>query len=126
MAVGADILDFRTAELEHTSPGSGFNGHPQTPQADSTAEALIPNGGVQHSAGEQETQPHGQRVTQVIAKPRRIHVGILVLRGPEPMKSREKSERHYSDRGQLSRKKSPITHIPFDSRGRTKVPVLPE
>ena len=41
VAVGADILDARPAELQHAAPGAGLDRHAQAAQADAATVALV-------------------------------------------------------------------------------------
>ena len=125
MAVGADVLDLRAAQLQRTAPGAGTDRHTQTAQADAAAVTLIPERRVHHAARKQEQQSHHQGIAQIVGKPRQHQHHVAddyARREPEILESQKQTAGYRGDRDQLAHEIGPVTHNSFDSFGRTKVP----
>src|ERR1700683_409297 len=68
VAVDADILDARPPEQQHAAPRARLDRHPQTPQTNPAAVALVPDAKVHKAASHEEPQNRHESVEQIVSE----------------------------------------------------------
>src|ERR1700761_4743517 len=101
MAIRANVLDLWTPELEHVRPGSGFDRHPQTPEARAAAVTLVPYRQVKESVGKQEPYADESRVRQIEEKSIGIEMEQRRVWTPEEIEEPKAARRQHSGASQF-------------------------
>src|SRR5207244_1336654 len=65
VSVGADVLNAGQPELENAAPGPCADRHPEPPQADTAAVALVPDDGPESAGGQEKPEHQGEVAEQV-------------------------------------------------------------
>src|ERR1044072_8926127 len=111
MAVGADVLDARPPELEHSMPRPGLDRHPQAAQADTAAILLVPDGEPKAGIEKEENQQRDQRIPKAEPEARRklFVAGVPnILRFPGQIQQRQQAVTDSSNPYHLAGKVRPV------------------
>src|SRR5579863_1879381 len=111
VAVGADVFDLRTAQLQHISPGTGFNRHAKAAETGAAAVALVPNGQVEKP--ERELKPYACKecVEQIEAEFAHRQMEELGVWREEEIQKPQRQGGAESGAGELQQQETPIPQM---------------